>query len=106
MNIYQVLAIVLLNSWYYANIYHLDKINKISKNEAINGIIFVVMMTLLLMTGKLSLYFSINIIKFLYDAGSTIVHYEASGHIRSGSIRKLAGNIICFISLIIFKLGV
>ncbi len=106
MNTYQVLAIVLLNSWYYANIYHLNKVNKINKNEAINAIIFVMMMTLLLASGKLALYFAINIVKFLYDAGDSIVHYEASGHIRSGSIRKLVGNVICFISFVIFKLGV
>jgi hypothetical protein len=49
---------------------------------------------------------SINLIKFLYDGAITVVSYEAEGHIRRGLVRKLSGDLICFVSLFIYFLGV
>ena len=106
MSSYQIIAVILLNTWYYSHILYLSQLNLINFNEAFNGVLYVLMMTYLLVSGNIPLYMSISLLKFLYDGGVTVVSYEAEGHIRRGLLRKLSGDLICFTSLFIYFLGV
>ena len=105
MSAYQILAIIILNTWYYSQILYLSKLNLIDFSEGFNGVLYVLMMTYLLASGNITLYMSITLVKSLYDGGITVVSYEAEGHVRRGLIRKLLGDLICFLCLFIYVLG-
>ena len=82
MLFHQLLAIIIYSGWHYGKIYHDVQEEHLNKNEAVSGILLVLLMSYLLFSNT-TLFFAITFAKFLYDVFMIAISPIPALHIKN-----------------------